>query len=62
MVNAMVSSQLFLTHVLQHVALNLGKQVDKYRQEEQIYRQIQCVKGKRVTYFTAHLPVICWLA
>ena len=38
--------------------LHLCILVDKYRQEE----QIQCVEAKFVTYVTAHLPVICWLA
>ena len=62
---AMVSSQLFLIHVFTVIlGLNMCIWVNntKYRQEERIYRQIQCVEAKYVTYFTAHWPVICWLA
>ena len=59
----MVTSQLFLTHLLTVILkLNLGIQVDESRQEEQIYRQLQCANAIMVTNFTAHLPVICFLA
>ena len=60
---AMLSSVLFLTFELTDILrLNLCIKVDKYRQNEQIYRQIQCMEAKFVTYFTYHRPVICWLA